>query len=385
MTKFIIHGAIRRLFLVIGIAGILTIMLNFVVLANDISFNDLLELPAETITHPESMIYMDIINTGNRLIAVGERGFIVFSDNDGRSWAQASVPTSVTLTAVYFPTAQHGWAVGHDGVILHSSDGGSSWNKQLDGKQLKEIMLTQITQKQDEFQNEEKTADESQKDALNCKIENCDFLLKDWRLLSEESGIFSSPLLDVWFLNEHEGIAIGAFGAIIETSDGGITWHGVNNIDNTDGYHFYGITKSNDSLFIAGEYGVLYRSDDYGKNWISLKSPSDGSFFGVLGSSGHCSVVVFDLEGHVYYSLNNGESWAKSDKPDGPAVFGGMYLNDNTLILVSKDGTLLKSSDNGKSFSAISIKMIGAVSIAKASDDRFFAVGMKGINQFEIK
>ena len=41
------------------------------------------------------------------------------------SWQQADVPVSSDLVAVPFPTPTHGWAVGHDGVVLHSADAGA--------------------------------------------------------------------------------------------------------------------------------------------------------------------------------------------------------------------------------------------------------------------
>ena len=54
---------------------------------------------------------------GDRIVAVGQRGHILISDDKGKSWQQAKVPVSSDLVAVHFPTAQAGWAVGHDGVV----------------------------------------------------------------------------------------------------------------------------------------------------------------------------------------------------------------------------------------------------------------------------
>ncbi|WP_295719731.1 YCF48-related protein, partial [uncultured Halovibrio sp.] len=97
---------------------------------------DVLEVPAlETDLAAESLL-LDVEYAGERLVAVGERGHIVYSDNGGESWTQAEVPVSTTLTGVDFPegNTEEGWAVGHSGVILHTSDGGETWNNQFDGR-----------------------------------------------------------------------------------------------------------------------------------------------------------------------------------------------------------------------------------------------------------
>jgi photosystem II stability/assembly factor-like uncharacterized protein len=74
-----------------------------------------------------------VTRAGARLVAVGERGTVLLSDDHGQQWRQAAVPVQVTLTCVAFADERHGWAAGHLGTILHSDDGGQTWRKQLDG------------------------------------------------------------------------------------------------------------------------------------------------------------------------------------------------------------------------------------------------------------
>src|SRR5204862_8094244 len=70
-----------------------------------------------------------------------QRGHIVYSDDAGTSWTQATVPVSVDLTAVAFSGTSSGWVAGHDGVVLATHDGGATWTKRLAGKQADEIAL----------------------------------------------------------------------------------------------------------------------------------------------------------------------------------------------------------------------------------------------------
>src|SRR5690606_9884464 len=93
-------------------------------------------------------LQLAVSRAGNRLVAVGERGVVLLSDDDGRNWHQAeNVPVSVTLTDVHFVSATHGWAVGHSGVVLHSADGGETWQRQLDGNQAAKIILEDARQR----------------------------------------------------------------------------------------------------------------------------------------------------------------------------------------------------------------------------------------------
>ena len=80
----------------------------------------------------ESLL-LDIDRAGSRLVVVGERGHILYSDDTGDTWQQAKVPTRQMLTAVHFPSPKLGWAVGHDGLVLATVDGGEHWVLQRDG------------------------------------------------------------------------------------------------------------------------------------------------------------------------------------------------------------------------------------------------------------
>ena len=74
-------------------------------------------------TKAQHGLMLDVAQAGARLVAVGDRGHILYSDDQGQNWTQAKVPTRQLLTAVYFVDATHGWAVGHDAQILMSSPG----------------------------------------------------------------------------------------------------------------------------------------------------------------------------------------------------------------------------------------------------------------------
>ena len=114
--------------------------------------------PSITSAMAAQSVMLSVARAGQRLVAVGERGFIIVSDDNGGTWKQVSSPISMTLVKVRFIDDREGWAVGHAGVVLHSQDGGLSWSKQLDGVQAAEIELQEAKR----FDNAEKIAQAQQ-------------------------------------------------------------------------------------------------------------------------------------------------------------------------------------------------------------------------------
>lgn len=93
---------------------------------------------------------LTVVRAGARLVAAGERGTVLWSDDQGKTWQQAEVPVQATLTALRFVDDRTGWAVGHMGVVLRSDDGGQTWVKQLDGVQAARLVLAEAQSSGDE-------------------------------------------------------------------------------------------------------------------------------------------------------------------------------------------------------------------------------------------
>ena len=106
---------------------------------------DVLDLPARVSALAINSPLSGMARAGERVIAVGQRGHILFSDDSGKHWQQAVVPVSADLNAVSFPSATQGWAVGGDGVVLHSNDAGATWRKQLDGREIGALLVKHYT------------------------------------------------------------------------------------------------------------------------------------------------------------------------------------------------------------------------------------------------
>src|SRR5439155_13096418 len=78
------------------------------------AFVDVLDTPAQISPLATKSLLQSVTRAGDRLIAVGQRGHIVVSTDNGATWKQAAVPVSSDLNSVFFIDDKQGWVVGHD-------------------------------------------------------------------------------------------------------------------------------------------------------------------------------------------------------------------------------------------------------------------------------
>lgn len=243
------------------------------------------------------------------------------SENQGEDWKQASVPVQSDLVAVHFPTAQSGWAVGHDGVVLHSADGGSTWEKQLDGRQAKKLFTRYY----------------------EARVQKGDVQAEMGLMRVETNYVTgpSLPMLSVWFEDEQRGYAVGAFGLLIATSDGGRNWEPwFERIENEEQLHLNSIRSIAGDLYIAAERGTLFRLDRSEQHFELIETSYGGSFFGLAGSAD--MLLAYGLEGSVYRSLDRGENWTRLETDTNASVTGASRLpGSDRYVLTTAVGELL--------------------------------------------
>ncbi|MEK1908064.1 MAG: YCF48-related protein [Pseudomonas sp.] len=323
-------------------------------------FIDVLDLPARVSPLAQVAPLNDVTRTGDKLVAVGQRGHILFSDDAGNQWQQARVPVSSDLNAVYFPTPQQGWAVGHDGVILHSEDAGATWNKQLDGRQIGGLMLAHYTALAAAEPNNEQWA-ARQADAQRMVEEGAD-----------------KALLDVWFANERLGYAVGVFGLILRTEDGGQHWQPLGErTDNPQSLHLNAIAGVDGVPYIAGEQGLLLRWDAAQQRFVALQTPYSGSFFGVIGTGNE--LLVYGLRGHVLRSVDGGTNWNMLNSGLQNSITAAVRDASGHVLLFSQVGHVLRTTSSGE-LEALPQQALAPVSGADfAAGDSLVLVGNRGV------
>jgi len=223
--------------------------------------------PQDVAALPTSMAashpLLAIACAGARIVAAGQRGHIVYSDDDGAHWTQAAVPVSSDLLALSFPSARRGWAVGHGGVVLHSDDGGATWRRQLGGREANELALRHF---------ESRAAVDPRAAAL---------LQRE----KAQGADGSTPsFLDVHFSSETSGFVVGTFNRILRTDDGGKTCK--DSETNVKSNLFAIAVAARDDVLIAGDQGLVLATNDGGATWQTQTTLTSSALYGVAYRGG---------------------------------------------------------------------------------------------------
>lgn len=319
------------------------------------AFRDPLDTPAQMRTNPAQRPLMDVARAGERLVAVGPRGLIIVSDDRGKTWTQARVPVQSDLLAVHFPVPQQGWAVGHEGVVLHSADGGTTWVKQLDGRTALDAFKAHYGRM-----------------GPGPAVEAAAQLELNYR-----AGP-ALPWLDVWFEDANTGFAVGSFGMLIATRDGGKTWEPwLDRIDNSQYLNLNAIRGIGGELYIVGERGQVYRRDRAGGRFVGIDTGYIGSFFGITGEGR--ALIAFGLRGVVYRSDNRGATWRALAAPSEQTIAAGIS-NNGMFVLGNVAGQVLQGDWSGETLRLDSLdKPVRMTGIAMLDDGSLVLTGLDGV------
>lgn len=302
---------------------------------------------------------MAVAEAGDRLVAVGLRGLVIVSADGGKSWKQASVPVQSDLLAVHFPVPTTGWIVGHDGLVLRSDDGGSSWVKQLDMRSAGPAFRRH-------YQARAAAGDGAAVRALKQVEQN----FKPGTAL---------PYLDVWFEDAQRGYAVGSYGLLIATTDGGKTWTPwFDRIDN-DQLNLNSVRGIHGDVLIAGEQGRVYRLDRAKGFFESTNTGYAGSFFGLVGNSN--ARLAFGLRGVVYRSDAKGREWQELKMPSEATIAAGSVdPASSRFLLVNGAGQILVGDAEGQSFVLVqALKRMRLTGVLALPEHRLALTGLAGL------
>ena len=319
-----------------------------------------LNRPALISAQATAGLFTSVTRAGNRLVAVGQDGRIVLSDDNGKSWRQVEAPTSVTLTHDVFVSPTEGWATGQMGTVLRTMDAGEHWSMQFDGFRANQQILAAA---QAEATQQPPPASAAT-DLVNAK----QFI----------SGGPSVPFLTLLPVSADNLVLGGGFGMAFTSTDGGATWRSIfSAVPNPNGLHIYDIIADGANQIWAGEEGFVLLRDASG-SFKTLTTPFQGTFFGALKSKSG-ALILYGLQGTILRSTNDGTSWSQIAAPTQAGVDAGIILQNGDILLGDEDGSLLLSRDDGQTFTG-SATGGAVVGLAQAADGSIITAGPRGMN-----
>jgi len=292
-------------------------------------------------------------------VAIGERGLVILSDDQGRTWQQAKVPVSVTLCAVQFVDAKLGWAVGHSGVVLVTRDGGTTWVKQLDGTQIPALL------------------------SAEAHAIGQDSMARTARQFEQDGP--DKPLLDVMFVNARRGWVVGSYGLILRTEDGGTTWVSqMGRVDNQKGLSIYAIATDGKSMFLAGEQGYFALSDGAGDAFKRVEMPVASSFFTMLALPGR--LVVGGLGGVLFDSADGAASWRQVETGTTSSIVSLQAGAGRSLLVGGQGGEVMKADlESSGRLITLGVSLARTLhAFIRSTEGQVVTVGFRGVIPLSI-
>ena len=224
--------------------------------------------------------------------ACGNGGVTYRTTDGGLTWSYKAVGTIITLSSIHFVDAQRGWTVDIDGRIYHTTNGGLDWALQWDaGAYLSTLQF---------FDAQEGWA-----------IGGDTFLHtldggQTWSPASVPGGTWSHGAR---FADRLHGIAVGEYGNIVTTSDGGLSWSMIAPIGS--GPRLWDVESRSPTVSAyCGETGGLARTLDGGLTWPSLQSGGAGTTNGLDAVDPQHAWAAND-GGEILRTTDGGAHWQR--------------------------------------------------------------------------
>ena len=260
-------------------------------------------------------------------LAVGREGVVLKTTNGGISWVQKNINQTTHLSDVCFIGNQIVLASGID-AILRSTDLGESWID-IDVPALENFMSMSFL--------DQNTGFACGSGATIIKTTNGGL---NWQLVSQGTGGFYSCK----FFDVNNGVAINSFNVIKKTTNGGVSWFNVYTTPNAPRCMFFNGSTS----FVSGWGGYIFKTTNNGTNWSVVDN--GGKDYDIYsGSFLNQDIGLFTgpapgwSKGIIFKTLNGGNSWVLTDSINGSPY--SMDFAGNYAVIVCDSGKIFRSSN----------------------------------------
>lgn len=293
-----------------------------------------------------TLLHVDFVEPAHGW-AVGQDGVIIATNNGGETWQSQDSGFEITLRSVDFTDVHIGWAVGHLGLILHTTDGGETWAQ---------------------------TAHEA---ALGLDLIHVSFTSPSTGWIVTERGGFTlrttdggatwerqffdstQARSDAFILSDSHSWAVLTSGGVVSTTDSGESWHlykGINQVEiGTSGIHFLDEQRG----WIAGWRGkqqglssgvqfVKYLTDgmvahttDGGQTWTRIDADT-GKFLWDVAFVDALEGWAVGSSGQTMHSTDGGLTWSQEPPATDSTLRAITFSDPNTAWAVGENGAILK-------------------------------------------
>jgi photosystem II stability/assembly factor-like uncharacterized protein len=254
--------------------------------------------------------------------AVGGNGLVIRSGDGGQSWSSSS-PATGALNAVHFTSDDEGWAVGNGGIAIHTTDGGDHWTQSSPGTvNLNGVFFTDASH--------------------GWVVGDAGKILRTtygggmW----STSTPTSANLYGVFFLDDNYGWAVGK-GVVLRTTNGGVTWtSGAPTTQTLRGIYFVSASVG----FAVGTNGIVLKSTDGGYSWTaSTETASD--LYAVTFTSATSGWAVGEA-GIILDTTDGGVNW-NAQRAGSVILRSVSFVDTQSGWVAGQNGTVVQTADGG--------------------------------------
>ena len=225
--------------------------------------------------------------------AVGENGTILKTTNGGTNWAKIppnNIPTTAILYEVFFYNDQFGFACGETGIFIKTTDGGATWT------------------------------------------------------IPNPIGLPPNNFYGMYFQTKDLGWVCGGDGSVQRTTNAGLSW---NLIYQSASYTLYDIIKAQDTLYACGNNGRFIRSGDNGSTFTTHLVPGGPNLKGLSFVGLQRGFVT--AEDTVYETTNMGNTWIPHSVGTIGKQFNAISMVNGNIGWTIATGQDIRFTDNGGS------------------------------------